>query len=148
MLIRKALENDAESILELYTHHLTKYPPKEVQDISKWRIMLSKFSNDNLYNLFVIEIDGRVVSSITLVIIENLTHNMRSYAIIENVVTHADYRNMGYASALIERVTEVARMHNCYKIMLMTGSKKESTLNFYKNNGFDMNEKTAFIKRL
>jgi len=30
----------------------------------------------------------------------------------------------------------------------MTGSKKESTLNFYKNAGYDPNEKTAFIQRL
>ena len=147
MIIRKASQDDAEFLLDLYTNHLTNYPPEETQDIEKWKALLLKFSADKHYYIFVGEVGGSVVSSITLIIIENLTHNMRPYAIIENVVTHAEHRNKGYASALMQKATETAREHNCYKIMLMTGSKKETTLNFYKNNGFDMNEKTAFIKR-
>ncbi|MHB1483342.1 MAG: GNAT family N-acetyltransferase [Saccharofermentanales bacterium] len=67
---------------------------------------------------------------------------------MENVVTNIDYRNKGYASALICKASEIAKEFNCYKIMLMTGSKKESTLNFYKNNGFSVDEKTACLKRL
>ena len=33
----------------------------------------------------------------------------------------------------------------CYKIMLMTGSKEESTLNFYRRAGYNSEDKTAFI---
>lgn len=66
---------------------------------------------------------------------------------MENVVTHGDYRKKGYASQLIEYATEIAKKENCYKIMLMTGSKKESTLNFYRQNGFSLDEKTACLKR-
>ena len=150
MIIRKASADDAESLSDLYKNHLknSSEKSKEPQNIEKYRLMLSKFSKDSLYNIFVVEVDGRAVSSVTLAVIENLTNDMRPYAIIENVVTHADYRNRGYASALMNKAEDTAREHNCYKIMLMTGSKKETTLDFYKNNGFDMNEKTAFIKRL
>lgn len=88
-----------------------------------------------------------VVSSVTLVVIRNLTHNLRPYSVIENVVTHSDYRNKGFASALIEKASTIAKDNDCYKIMLMTGSKKESTLRFYERCGFSMNEKTAFLKR-
>jgi GNAT superfamily N-acetyltransferase len=70
-----------------------------------------------------------------------------NYSVIENVVTHSDFRNKGYAFALMEKASEIAKENACYKIMLMTGSKKESTLRFYEHCGFDMNEKTAFIKR-
>jgi GNAT superfamily N-acetyltransferase len=147
MIIRKATAGDAESLLELYTKHLKSNPPEEPQDIEKWRRLISKFEADSMYYIFTAQEGGKVVSAVTLVIIENLTNNMRPYAIIENVVTHADYRGRGYASALLAKASETAKEHNCYKIMLMTGSKKESTLNFYRNNGFDMNEKTAFIKR-
>ncbi|MDR2861119.1 MAG: GNAT family N-acetyltransferase [Syntrophobacterales bacterium] len=148
MIIRKASADDAGFLWELYANHLTDNPPAEEQDMEKWKSMLAKFLSDRLYYLFVGEMDNMAVSSVTLIIIENLTNNMRPYAIIENVVTHAGYRGRGFASALMQKATETAREHNCYKIMLMTGSKKESTLNFYRNNGFDMNEKTAFIKRL
>jgi hypothetical protein len=33
-----------------------------------------------------------------------------------------------------------------YKIMLMTGSKKESTLSFYEKAGYNRSDKTAFIQ--
>lgn len=45
--------------------------------------------------------------------IESLTHNVTPFAVIENVVPHADYRNKGYASALLERASEIAGEHRC-----------------------------------
>lgn len=32
------------------------------------------------------------------------------------------------------------------KMMLLTGSKEESTLNFYRNAGYNSSDKTAFIQ--
>jgi hypothetical protein len=46
------------------------------------------------------------------------------------------------------RAVQIAGQSGCYKVMLMTGSKKDETLRFYENCGFNRNEKTAFIKRL
>ena len=42
--------------------------------------------------LLVAEEDGKAVSSVQMAIIESLTHNVRPFAVIENVVTHMDYR--------------------------------------------------------
>ena len=41
---------------------------------------------------------------------------------------------------------EIAEKTNCYKMMLLTGSKEESTLNFYRNAGYNSTDKTAFIQ--
>ena len=146
--IRLAGGFDAQALCELYTNHLTAYPPEEPQDMLLWKEKIEQFADSGYYYILVGELEDKVVSSVTLVIIRNLTHNMRSYALIENVVTHADYRGRGFASALMERACEIAQVENCYKVMLMTGSKKESTLNFYEHCGFSRHEKTAFIRRL
>ena len=148
MNIREALPCDVIDLQELYMKHLTQYPPEEEQDIGKWEILLKTLIENPDYHLLVGELNGKVIASVTLVVIRNLTHNLRPYSVIENVVTHSDFRNKGYASTLIEKASEIAKNNNCYKIMLMTGSKKESTLRFYERCGFNMNDKTAFLKRL
>jgi len=148
MIIRKADSTDADDLKVLYFDFLSRFPPKEEQDMLLWQSILDRFEKDKNMYLLVVEEDGKVVSSIQMAIIESLTHNVRPFAVIENVVTHADYRNKGYASALLEHATEIAREHRCYKIFLETGSNKESTLNFYKNNGFAIDEKHSCLKRL
>ena len=148
MIIRKAKGTDANDLKVLYFDHLTHFPPKEEQDMNLWGKLLDKFEKDENMHLLVIEEDGKCVSSVQMAIIESLTHNVRPFAVIENVVTHASYRNRGYASALLEKATEIAKERGCYKVFLETGSNKESTLNFYKNNGFALDEKHSCLKRL
>ena len=148
MIIRKAKSIDANDLKVLYFDYLSHFPPKEEQDMTLWQSLLNKFERDENMYLLVVEEDGKVVSSVQMSIIESLTHNVRPFAVIENVVTHADYRNRGFASALLERASEIAREHNCYKVFLETGSNRESTLNFYRNNGFAIDEKHSCLKRL
>ncbi len=148
MIIRKAKASDADDLKELYFHFLTKYPPVEEQDMVLWGEMLDRFEKDDNMYILVAEEDGRVVSTVQMAIIESLTHNVRGFAVVENVVTHSDYRNRGYASALLQKASEIAKEHRCYKISLETGSNRESTLNFYRNNGFVIDEKHSCLKRL
>ena len=148
MLIRKAAPQDAEALKVLYFDHLTRWPPTEEQDMDAWREMIARFEANDLMHLLVAEVDGQVIASVQMAIVENLRHNLRPFAVIENVVTHAEHRNRGYASALLERATEIAKEHRCYKISLETGSNRESTLNFYRKNGFSVDEKHPCRKRL
>lgn len=148
MIIRKAKSTDAYDLKELYFQYLTQWPPKEEQDMSLWESLLSKFESDNNMHLLVLEENGKIVSSVQMAIVESLTHNVRPFAIIENVVTHIDFRKQGYASTLLQKATEIAKEHRCYKITLETGSNKESTLNFYRKNGFVIDEKHSCLKRL
>ncbi len=148
MVIREAKSTDANELKILYFEYLTHFPPKEEQDMILWQNLLEKFEKDENMHLLVAEEDGKVVSSVQMAIIESLTHNVRPFAVIENVVTHADYRNRGFASALLEKASEIAKEHRCYKVFLETGSNKESTLNFYRNNGFAIDEKHSCLKRL
>ena len=146
--IRRAAPSDAEPLSKLYTCHLSQAPADSEQDISRFRELLAKFAADPCYHLLVGETEGEVVSSVTLVVVENLTHGARPYAVMENVVTRSDCRGRGYATALIARAKEIAAGAGCYKIMLLTGSKREETLRFYENCGFDSHVKTAFLMKL
>ena len=148
MIIREATPEDAQALKVLYFDYLTKYPPTEEQDMETWKGILAEYNSDPYNYILVIEEDGQVVSSVQLGIIRSLTHNVRPFAVVENVVTHADYRQKGYASALLQKAAEIAKEHNCYKLSLETGSNRESTLNFYRQNGFAIDEKHSCLMRL
>lgn len=60
--------------------------------------------------------------------------------------THADYRKRGYDTGCLDLAKQIARENNCYKMMLLTGSKEEPTLNFYRKVGYNSSDKTAFIQ--
>lgn len=147
-LIREATITDLNSLQELYLRHLTAHEPAEPPNRQLLLQTLEAIVGDPGYHLLVGEQEGRAVSSVTLVVVKNLTHGGRPYAVVENVVTHADYRSRGFASALMARAAEIARAAGCYKIMLQTGSKKESTLLFYERCGFNRTDKTGFVRWL
>lgn len=142
-MLREAVHNDLNEILNLYLHlHETSVPEETVFVKSTWdRIM-----DDDNHHLIVYEKDGKIVSSCVCVIIPNLTRGVRPYAFIENVVTHKDYRGNGYATACLDFAKQIATENNCYKMMLLTGSKDPKTLKFYESAGYNSTDKTAFIQ--
>ncbi|MDE6698173.1 MAG: GNAT family N-acetyltransferase [Lachnospiraceae bacterium] len=106
----------------------------------------NRIVEDKDHHIIVAEIDGRIVSSCVCVIIPNLTHNQQPYAFVENVITDEKYRKQGLATECLNYAKRIAEKENCYKLMLLTGSKKESTLNFYRQAGYNSEDKTAFIQ--
>ncbi len=144
-MIREANKNDLNALLELYLYlHEDSIPNQDEHLENTWKQIME----DKNHHLIVNEIDGKIVSSCVCVIIPNLTRNVRPYAFVENVVTHADYRKKGYASECLDYARTIAKNENCYKMMLLTGSKKAETLRFYENAGYNSSDKTAFIQWL
>lgn len=142
-MIREITEKDLDGLLTLYTQlHDNPFPEKTNKLQQLWSDILS----DRNHHIIVCEEHGEIISSCVCVIVPNLTHEQRPYALIENVVTDEKYRKKGYATACLDFAKEIASKENCYKIMLMTGSKQESTLNFYQKAGYNRNDKTAFIQ--
>ena len=144
-MIREAVFSDLQGLLELYLHlHETAVP----EDSEALRAAWSRILADDYHHIIVDEADGQLVASCVCVVIPNLTRNARPYAFIENVVTHADYRRQGHARACLDYARDIARQANCYKLMLMTGSKSADTLSFYRTCGFNDVDKTAFVQWL
>ncbi|WP_408069851.1 GNAT family N-acetyltransferase [Butyrivibrio sp. JL13D10] len=65
---------------------------------------------DSNHHIIVNEIDGKIVSSCVCVIIPNLTRDVRPYAFVEIVVTHAEYRKRGYAGECLNYARKIARV--------------------------------------
>lgn len=144
-MVREIQQNELNQLLQLYTHlHETTVPEESEHLKQTWQTIMQ----DSNHHIIVKIVDGQIVSSCVCVIIPNLTRSIRPYAFIENVVTHKDYRGKGYAKECLNFAKEIAKQMNCYKMMLLTGSKEDATLNFYKSAGYNSADKTAFIQWL
>ncbi|MBR2925727.1 MAG: GNAT family N-acetyltransferase [Clostridia bacterium] len=144
-MIREIQPNELNGLLRLYTQLHGNAIPEDTEALSTlWQRIL----NDPDHHIVVAVEDGRIVSSCVCVIIPNLTHNQQPYALIENVITDEAYRGKGLATACLNYAREIARRENCYKMMLLTGSKEASTHHFYQRAGYNANDKTAYIQWL
>lgn len=144
-MIREINNNDYTGLMKLYMQLHNNPMPEQSEDfIEMWNRIL----NDKDHHIIVAEEDGKIVSSCVCVIIPNLTHNQQPYAFVENVITDISYRKRGFATDCLNYAKDIAIKENCYKLMLLTGSKEESTLKFYEVAGYNKNDKTAFIQWL
>ena len=144
-MVREAVKEDLDELLNLYLFLHEKNIPKNSDYLENtWKTIIE----DVNHHIVVKEINGKIVSSCVCVIVPNLTRNIRPYALIENVVTNEGYRGKGYATECLNYAKETAIKNNCYKMMLLTGTKSENILAFYKSAGYNSDDKIAFIQWL
>ena len=144
-MVREAVKEDLDELLNLYFFLHEKNIPENSEHLENtWKTIIEDIN----HHIVVKEINGKIVSSCVCVIVPNLTRNIRPYALIENVVTNEGYRGKGYATECLNYAKEIAIKNNCYKMMLLTGTKNENTLAFYKSAGYNSDDKIAFIQWL
>lgn len=143
MIIGEVENKDFEGLMKLYMQlHNNPFPEKSDAIINLWDQILQ----DKNHHIIVAKEEGKIVSSCVCVIIPNLTHSQQPYAFVENVITDENYRGRGLATQCLNYARDLAVKENCYKMMLLTGSKEESTLRFYRQAGYNSQDKTAFIQ--
>lgn len=144
MLIREARVDDIGGIRRLYTQLNPDDP-----DVPDERVIeiLTTISTSKWFHLFVGLAQERIVATCYLNIIPNLSRNGSPYGIIENVVVDQNLRNQGYGKAIMAHALTQAWQAGCYKVMLQTGSRRESTHHFYRSCGFNDSAKFAFVAR-
>ena len=143
--VRPAKSEDLSALLELYRHlHPNEETPSNNETRHHvWQAMLAQPG----FTCIVATTRGVLVASCCLAITPNLTRGGRPYALIENVVTHSDYRRRGFGRAVINEALRTAWQTGCYKAMLLTGSKRPEVHQFYEGCGFRSGDKTSFIVR-
>ncbi|NEV09853.1 MULTISPECIES: GNAT family N-acetyltransferase [Rhizobium] len=135
---------DLPTLLALYRHLNTEDPILE-PGLAESR--LAEILAHPGMTIFAAFNGEKAVSSVTQIVVPNLTRGGAPYALIENVVTHADYRRRGLAGTVIRTAFASAWERNCYKVMLLTGSKNPATLRFYANCGFKQDKTGFHIRR-
>ncbi len=142
--IRVATEADCGAMLALYRHLNPRDPDPDAEAARRaWSALVGS----GMATVLVVEKQGALVASCTLVVVPNITRHARPYALVENVVTHAAHRNRGLGKRVLRAALDAAWAAGCYKVMLATGRTDEAVLRFYESAGFERGGKTFFQAR-
>ncbi len=116
--LRHAEHRDLDRLLHLL-HQLS--PPKG-DDLNvpqnQLRVILDRMIKDENYHVCVLEQDGELLGTGTLLLQLNLSHGGKPYAHIENIVVDNRHRKKGVGRKIVEHLLEKAREKNCYKVIL------------------------------
>ncbi len=82
--------------------------------------------------IYVIEEDGNIIGSGTLLYEYKFIRNISKVAHIEDIIIAENYRGKKYGTILIDHLINVAQNNGCYKIILDCSDNLE---NFYAKSG-------------
>ncbi|MEJ9216834.1 GNAT family N-acetyltransferase [Paenibacillus glucanolyticus] len=121
--VRIIERHELPNLLQLYRHLHEQDPELEHNEhlAGLWDEMMQ---DDYIY---ILELDGELVATCVLNILKNLTRNARPYALIENVVTHKDYRRRRLGRKLLNKAIEISQQRNCYKMIAGQNDSKNNS---------------------
>jgi GNAT superfamily N-acetyltransferase len=135
--VRPAAPGDLDALVSLYEEFEDDKPaPPQSVDSHHERVLLDVIG-DPARHLLVGVLDQTPVGTVDLLIVQNLTHGARPWAIVENVVVTADLQGCGIGSALMGHAIDIAREAGCYKVQLLSGRQRTGAHAFYRSLGME-----------
>ena len=135
--VRLATEADLPRLLELLQQLSLDAPREQVASPlpEGYRRAFQQIEADERQQLFVLEDGGRIVGTACLIIVPNVSHEGRPYALVENVVADETERSAGYGELLLRHAMAEAKGAGCYKLALTSNKRRPGAHRFYQRLG-------------
>lgn len=130
--IKEASIKDLDTILQL-NHHLHEDEPLLEVDSTTMEVW-QKMIDDERLHCFIAEYNREPAATCMLDIVPNLTRGLRPFGVLQNVVTHSDYRGLGIGTRINAHALDFAWKKNCYQVLVQTG--RPEVVAFYERLGF------------
>ena len=88
------------------------------------------------YQVYVTEINGEIIGTYALAIMDNLAHMGSKSGLIEDVVVSQTHQRQGIGQQMMGYAIETCREKSCYKVLLSSNLKRENAHDFYDSIGF------------
>jgi GNAT superfamily N-acetyltransferase len=131
---------DIQDILLLYEQLFSNTDQAEVNRATKIREhkkALFEIKQNPNHHLLVAEIEGIIVGTLAIIIIPNLSHMGRPWAIIEHVIVDELHRGRGLGSLLMERAIQLAKGRDCWRVILSSNKQLIDSHKFYESVGLE-----------
>jgi GNAT superfamily N-acetyltransferase len=137
VLVRRARAADLDGLLSLYGELADVRVTAAPADRAASEPLLAAILSDERRQLVVAIVDGQLVGTADLLVVPNLTHHGKPWAVVENVIVARGVRRTGVGRELMSHLIEVARAAGCYKLQLHSGKQRVEAHEFYRGLGLD-----------
>ena len=131
-----------EYLKEEYIESYIKFI-KSVFDYECKYDLIKKMMNE--YKVLIILDKEKAIASAFLIEGIDYIKNEKFYS-LEYFGVLEEYRKMGYAKLLFNKIEEIIKENNIKKLKLTSGNQRKAAHFFYHNNGFKIKDTTVFIK--
>ena len=132
MNIRKATRADVPAIVALYADDMLGRARETPDALDPYYAAFDALSGE----VFVGERDGRIIGTLQLTIIQQLSYRGSKVAEIEAVRVATDLRGGGLGAELIRFAVERARAAGCVRVQLTSNKDRVDAHRFYERLGF------------
>jgi GNAT superfamily N-acetyltransferase len=133
LTIRPATIDDVPAILSIYAAALDNNNVLSIEDAQKIFDQQSRYPD---YHVFLAEIDGEVVGTFALLVMENIAHKGTPSAVVEDVGVIPGLQGKGIGKKMMEYALQYAKEKGCYKMSLSSNLRREQAHQFYESLGF------------
>lgn len=137
VVVRRARPSDLDELLSLYGDLADVRTTAAPADRAASEPLLAGILGDRMRQLVVAIVDGHVAGTADLLIVPNLTHHGKPWAVVENVIVARGVRRTGVGRELMAHLIEAARAAGCYKLQLHSGKQRVEAHEFYRGLGLD-----------
>jgi ribosomal protein S18 acetylase RimI-like enzyme len=134
--VRAASEADLSDLLTLYAEAAEGNPVKAPADAETARPRFRAILADPARHVCVAVTGAGVAGTAEMIVVANVAHHGKPWAVIENVIVTALARRQGVGTALIRHLVEIAETAGCYKIQLLSAKHRGPAHQLYEKCGF------------
>ena len=98
---------------------------------------MKKFESYPNYKVFVATLDGAIVGTYELLVMDNLAKRGRPSSVVEDVAVSPNHQGKGIGRAMMEHAMQTSRDAGCYKLALSSNLDRVKAHDFYDSLGFE-----------
>ncbi len=132
--LREATEVDLPAILSLYAQ--LGQDDGAVLSLDEAGRIFDRMKTYPDYRVYVALLNGRVVGTFTMLIMDNIAHLGARSAILEDVMVEEGLRGQGIGKRMMRYAGSLCREKGCYKMALSSNRNREAAHRFYESLGF------------
>lgn len=145
--IKKATTNDIENLTKLlsilFSQEKDFTPDNEKQKHGLELII----NHSNTGEILIAKQQNKTIGMVSLLYSISTALGSK-VAILEDMIVHPDFRNLGIGNKLINEAIKTAKRNNCQRITLLTDNDNFDAHRFYEVNEFKKSKMVVFRRAL